>query len=180
MKNVTFSLLFLATLSACNKDAAKLPQADFELRLSKTDSISGVNVLYVDKAINVDGTAFAAATYHAKQNTVELSMGILPVTSVVPRLKAVFVFKQCSDPSKLNGSFNLPADSNKLDLKFTEFIDKTTIIHNRFTQGKIEIEFDSSTRKLKGIISNFKFNHISGRKNYNLILNGWFNHAGVE
>ncbi len=180
MKNVITSLLIIVTLSACNKDAAKLPQADFELRLSKTDSISGINVLYVDKAINIDGSAFAAATYRAKQNTVEISMGILPVTSVVPRLEAVFVFKQCSDPSELNGSFNLPADSNKFELKFTEFINNTTIIHNGFIQGKIEVEFDNNTRKLRGTISNFIFNEVSGSKNYNLILNGWFNHTGAK
>lgn len=179
MKKI-FTILFGAVLLAsCEKDAQKSPEPDFELRLAKNDDAGVTRALIVDRAINSTGTAVSTPRYSVKQGSIELNMGLIPTTTIVPKLKSTIIFKQTANPSAAVGTYHLPDDAAKIHFSFAESMDAQTIIRDLAVSGTIEVSYDANSKTFSGRLINIKYNAPLGSAHKEYILNGWFNHAAI-
>jgi hypothetical protein len=179
MKRLLTFLLGTMLLASCEKDAQKSPEPDFELRLTKIDAAGVTRSLIVDRAINVPGSAVTATSYILKQGSIELNMGLIPSTTIVPKLKGTIVFKQTSNPAATAGTYRLPDDAAKIHFSLAESIDAQTVIRDLAVSGTIEVNYNASNKTLSGKLINIQYNAPSGSVHKEYVLNGWFNHAAV-
>jgi hypothetical protein len=175
------ALAVLVLASSCKKiidDTKRNPSPDFELRLTKAES-NGNTVLQVDNAVNMTDAVTAAAYYSFKNQTVEITLGIQPATTVTTRLKASIRIFNCNKSADAAGVYQLPADAGKFQLSCTETSAVNSIIMSNAYEGKIEIKYDAATNTLNGVITNFRFTPATNTIQ-SLVLNGKFNHAAIK
>ncbi len=179
MKRLLTFLLGTMLLASCEKDAQKSPEPDFELRLTKIDAAGVTRSLIVDRAINVPGSAVTAPSYILKQGSIELNMGLIPSTTIVPKLKGTIVFKQTANPAAVAGTYRLPDDAAKIHFSLAESMDAQTIIRDLAVTGTIEVSYNANSKTLSGRLINIKYEAPSSSAHKEYVLNGWFNHAAV-
>jgi hypothetical protein len=180
-RKIISALVVLVLFSSCKKiieNTKRNTSPDFELRLTKIES-TGNTVLQVDNAVNMIDAVTAATSYSFKNQTVEITMGIQPVTTVTPRLKASIRIFNCTKAADAAGVYQLPADAGKFQLSCTETSGANSIIMSNPFEGKIEIKYDAATNTLNGIITGFHFTPVTNAVQ-SLVLNGKFNHAAIK
>lgn len=175
------ALAVLVLVFSCKKiieNTAQNPYPDFELRLSKKES-NGTTTLYTDKAVNMIDAATAATSYNIKNQVLEIELGIQPVTTVTPRLKASIRVFNISKAADAAGVYLLTANAGKFQLSYTETSGASSVTMNNAFEGSIEIQYDAVTNTLNGVITNFRFTPVTSSIQ-SLVLNGKFNHADIK
>jgi hypothetical protein len=173
---LTFSMVIV--LTSCIKQAEQLPQADYELNFTKTDSASGQTVLLKEHALNMDGAASARPVFVVKQNSIELTMGLAPTSVVDNHLKIKVQFWQALRPENVAGVYNFPADNNKAAVLLMELYHGVTTSYSTLLRGKMEIDYNTATKKFSGTLTGLEFQKPSANAIYkNYLLAGWFKHA---
>lgn len=180
IKQVTLLTWMVLAISSCKQQAEKMPQADFLLKLVKSDSANGKGIVYTDHSLNVNGSAAAELKYVLKGNRVELRMGIVPGTNVETRLKAILSFKQSGNPLLAAGFYHFPEDSSRLGIMLTERTGSVVTTYNEILDGRVDVQYDPARRTFSGTFSYLRFRPLPDKGFDRLTFSGWFNDALLE
>ncbi len=180
MKQMALLCWAVLAISSCKQQAQEMPQADFLLKLVKSDSVHGNSVVLTDHSLNVNGSAAAELKYVLKGNRIELRMGIVPGTNVETRLKAILSFKQTGNPLFAAGVYHFPEDSSRLSIVLTERTGSAVLTYNEILDGNVDVQYDPVRRTFSGTFSYLRFSPLPDKGFDRLNFSGWFNDALLE
>ncbi len=160
MRYVYMALMLLVLATGCKKDPfdpKSMPQADFTLKRTRTFTNGQTNT-QVETALNLDASSAFKADFQVKGANLVFDIGGKKITTVEPTISASVVFYNQTDPMKIEGTYKLPDDADKVNVFFCDVVGQGTVCVDEPLEADIVIQYDPVLKKWNGNITKLRYN----------------------